>query len=711
MAILNDDMDLRFNQALRNPDQLNRARRTAKVGRATVGKTITAADKAALPILTKKCNDKNSQDYGLWQEDRLVNHIYNRCILSDKERMGRINRMKAIDIQLSGMVNHKGDVREKKRDKENRMGRPAKPTKHNLPLAYAQIDDFVTYAMSLYAPEMNIFIATSSADKQSVAEGLTREIGKHGQTLGYYRQFCKFILNSMKYNLGAMSVNWEKCEGKVFTTSQGQSPTNQPGATPGQVTIQDGIVWEGNYLKSCDMYNFLFDTSVHPCDLPLKGEFYAEVELKTPFQIRRMNRQKILWGIERYINTYAPIANTNNATFYRTPPVLHEGLIEGGQTTNWQQVLSAGGPAQSSQLGIELVWYTTWIVPSEFGLSSSDDLELWRIGMANGLYITAAYEVEVSHGQLTVACAAPVEDDLWNNQRSYAEMLLPLQHFASFLLNSHIDATRKAIYGITVYDKNAFPGMDLDTEDLIGARIPMKSTSTGLTIDQVFRHFVDAPETEGNVDMISKIVDIMQKIMPTNQAQQVADLERATEYQAAATVQASSRRNLKITRIINDQAINPIKMQMMYNIYQNVTVIEYTGSDGSKQTITPSDLVDAQIEFDVGTGLKGLDRLMQISIFKDLMGYLFQVKGMDQQVDLLGLLSYVCQIAGFETDLSRFRIQTPQAAQQAQANADNGQQPQNGQQPSAQAQQPNNQQPNGQVVDKSAGPQTVATKQ
>lgn len=703
MAILNDDMDLRFNAGLRNPDALNRARRTAKVGRAVVGKTLTPADKAALPILTKKCTDKNSQDFGLWQEDRLVNHIYNRCILSDKERMGRINRMKAIDIQLSGMVNNKNDIKEKKRDKDNRMGRPPSPTKMNLPLAYAQMDDYVTYAMSLFAPEMNIFVATSAADKQSVAEGLTREIGKHGQTLGYYRQFCKFLINAVKYNLGAISVNWEKCEGKVFTSSQGQGPNGQPGATTGQVVAQDGTVWEGNYLKSLDMYNFLFDTSVHPCDLPLKGEFYADIELKTPFQIRRMARQKILFGIERYINTYAPIANTNNATFYRTPPVLHEGLIEGGQTTNWQQVLSAGGPAQSSQLGIELVWYTTWIVPSDFGLSSSDELELWRIAMANGLYITAAYQIEVSHGQLPVACGAPIEDDLWNNQRSYAEMLLPLQHFASFLLNSHVSATRKAIYGITVYDKNAFPGMDLDAEDLIGARIPMKSTSTGMTIDQMFRHYNEAPETDQNVEMISKIVDIMQKIMPTNQAQQVADLERATEYQAAATVQASSRRNLKITRILNDQAITPIKFQMMYNIYQNVTVIKYTGSDGTVQQITPSDLVDAEIEFDVGTGLKGLDRLMQISIFKDLMGYLFQVKGMDQQVDLLGLLSYVCQIAGFETDLSRFRIQTPQAAQQAQAAAANGQQqpPANGQ-----SQQP----ANNQTVDKSAGPQTVAAQ-
>lgn len=695
MAILNSDGDLRITggtaeMKLRNPDALNRARRKAGFPGVNARRTLDPDDKKAMPILTKKCTDKNSQDYGLWQEDRLVNHIYNRCILSDKERGGRINRMKAIDIQLSGMVNLREDPKEKKQDKENKKGVAAKPIRHNLPLAYAQIDDLVTYMMSLYAPEMNIFVATSSANKQSVAEGLTREIGKHGQTLQYYRHFCKFLLNSVKYNLGAMSCVWEQSNGKTFTKDTTQ------GAAQGQLAKVDGIVWQGNVLKSLDMYNFLFDTSVHPCDLPLKGEFFAEVELKTPFQIRRMADQNMLFGIERYINSYAPIANTNNATFYRTPPVLHDGLIEGGQTTNWQQVLSAGGPAQSSQLGIELVWYTTWVRPVDFALSQDTDLQLWRIGMANGLYLTAAYQIDVSHNQLPVACGSPIEDDLWNNQRSYAEMLLPLQHFASFLLNTHVDATRKAIYGITVYDKSCFPGLDLDTSDLIGAHIPMKSTSSGIDIDKAFRHYNSAPETDQNVEMISKIVDIMQKIMPTNQAQQVADLERATEYQAAATVQASSRRNLKIARIINDQALTPIKFQMMYNIYESVTSIEYTDTKGGTQTITPAMLLDAQIEFDVGTGLKGMDRLMQISIFKDLMAYLFQVKGMDQQVDLLGLLSYVCQIAGFETDLSQFRIKTPQQAQQDTANTQNNAGG-NGQQPA-----------NSQTVDQTPGTSTVA---
>lgn len=642
----------------------------AKAPRGMQRRLLTPDDKKAMPFLNKKYNNKLSPEFGMWQEDRLVKHIVDRLRLSDQERQIRIQRMQEIDVQLSGVVAM--EVDDKKRDKENKMGRKPQPVAHNLPLAYAQLDDCTTYCMSLFAPEMNMFIATSQAKKQSVAEGLTREIGKHGQTLQYYRNVSKFVYNSLKYNLGAVSCRWEKSTGNIFTadTTQGQG-------TVGQITKKRGTVWEGNVLKSVDMYNFLFDTSVHPCDLPLRGEYFAEVEMTTPFRAKRMQDQKLLFGVDRFINTVAPISNSNSNTFYMYPPSVRDQRTEASTTTtNWKNFWSDTGPARDSSAGIELAWYTGWFRPSDYDLSSSDELELWQICLAQGMYIGSAFQIEASHEQLPVACAAPIEDDLRNDQRTYAEMLLPLQHFASFLLNTHVAATRKAIYGITVFDKASFPGLDLDTEDLIGARIPMKSTSQNIDIDKAFRHYNDAPSTDQNVEMVGKIVELMQKILPTNMANQVADLQRATEYQAAATVQATSRRNLKIARMINDQALTPIKFQMMYNIYENVTVIEYTKPDGTLGQITPKDLLDAQIEFDVGTGLKGLDRLMQVSIFKEIMGYLFQVKDIGAQVDLLGLLSYVTQIAGFETDLSQFKLAPPPPVEGTQVPGQEGAPPQ-----------------------------------
>lgn len=628
-----------------------------RVTKVEARRRLTPADRLALPFLGKKNTDPKSPNFGKWQEDCIVQHIIARLKLSDSERKIRVDRMSEIDIQLSG-VTKLSDDRDQKRDKENKQGSKAQPVEANIPLAYSQIDDCVTYCMSLFAPEANIFVATSTAKKQGVAEGLTKEIGKQGQTLMYYRQLARVVLNALKYNFGGFAVRWETQTGIVFKP-------DEKNAIAGSIKQTEGTVWEGNVLKSVNCYNFLYDTSVHPVDLPLRGEYYAEVELQTPFRAKRMEDQKILFGVDRFIDEIAPYGSSDGSTFYVAPPVVRERLVDRATsgTTNWVQFMSAdGSQAKDSRLGLEFVWYTGWVRPYKLGLSESKKLEVWQLCMVNGRYIAHATHLDVTHGQLPCAIATPIEDDLDNNQRTFAEMLLPLQHFASFLLNTHVAATRKAIYGITVFDSALFPGIDLGTDDLIGARIPMKSSGAAVDIDKAFRHYNEAPATDQNVEMVGKIVELMQKILPTNQAQQVADLERATEYQAAATVQASSRRNLKIARLINDQCLSVVKFQMMYNIYQKINVIEYTDADGKPAKITPKDLLEAAIEFDIGTGLKGLDRLMQVSIFKDIMSYLFQVKDIGAQVDLLGLLSYVTQLAGFETDLSEFRLAAPTVA-------------------------------------------------
>lgn len=612
---------------------------------------ITPADRTALPIL------KNPV-----MEQKLVEYILERLRLANIERTSRIQRCTDIDIQMSGFI--KLDIDDRKREADNKRGKPPKPVKHNLPLTMAQIDEAVTYLMSVFAPNMDIFVATSRADKQAIAEGLMEEVNGQGQLGQYYREMCKMCLNALKYNIGGFSIAWEKHMGYTFENMGG-----------GQVQKKVGVVWEGNTIKSLDMYNFLFDTSVHPVDLPQKGEFFAEIIPITPFRAKKMGEDGKLFGIGRFVNETMPLSpndGANQISFYYNPPSVREnvGNADGG-VTNWRQILSAAGGAgnaQSSRPVLEIAYYTTWIYPNDFGLSDSKVCELWRIAMVNGRYIGFAVKLDDTHGMLPCAMAAPIEDDLINEQRTYAEQLLPLQHFASFLLNTHQDATRKAIYGITLYNPNIFPGLDKSPDEMVGGMIPMRSSATDIDISKAFQQINDAPDTDQNVDMVSKIMEIMQKILPTNQAQQVASLERATEYQAAATVQASNRRNLKIARMISDQALTVLKFQMMYNIYSNIGQIEYTDPQtGQTQTISPADLIDAKIELDVGTGLRGIDRLMQIQIMKDILTLVVQSQQAIQEIDLVSLLNYIAGLAGDKTDLAQFKRPSPAAPPNAAA--------------------------------------------
>lgn len=606
----------------------------------TVSYKPTQRDSIAMPILKNRA-----------KEELLVKHIVDRLNLSNNERRQRVGRMTDIDVQLSGYVSLDADDR--KRMRENKQGKPAKPVKHNLPLTASQLDEGVTFLMGVYAPDMDIFTAQSSADKQEIADGLTSEINAQGQRVGYYRQMCKVCVNALRYNIAAMSCSWEQQYGVVFTNS---------GA--GQLTKTNGVVWQGNILKSMDMYNFFYDTSVHPVDLPQKGEYFAEVDRITAFRARKMENDRMLYGCDRFINVDGvPQCPNAAAKYYEYAPVVRDdvqGTRSGG--VNWQaQFNDVGlGGAQESEVAIELVNFTAWINPKQFGLADDDELQLWRITMAQSSYICYALKLDDSHGLLPIGVTTPIEDDLDNDQRTYAEMLMPLQHLASFMLNTFQDATRRNVYGLTLFDPRVVALLDKTTEEMVAGVIPIKSTATEVDIDKAFRHYNTASGTEQNVSMVGNIMDLMQKIMPTDQLRQVADLERATLYQAAATVQASSRKNLKIARLMNDQCFTNLKMLMLYGIYANIGSIDYFNEEtGQKSQIAPVDLIDAKLELDVGTGLKGIDRLMELQIWQYITNAVIQSQQGIQEIDIVKLLTYVANLAGDRTDLSQFRRTAP----------------------------------------------------
>jgi hypothetical protein len=585
------------------------------------------------------------------KEMKLVEYLKARLHMADSERQNRIQRCVDIDVALSGFV--KLDADDNKRDRDNKKGKAPKPTKHNIPLAAAQIDEAVTFHMQVFAPEMDIFTASSTVNKQPLANGLTQEVNNQGQRAQYYRHFSRMIANALKYNFGGFTCMWEKHYGYVFTSS---------GA--GQVNKEPGVVWEGNMLKSINAYNFFYDTNVHPVDLAMRGEFFAEAELVSGFRALKMQNDNLLFGIERCFDKEGKVKNDGEFKWYREPPAVrnYENSASSGRV-NFQADLQAGaGSLKAPAAGgkIELVNFTCWIVPKEFGLSTSDELELWRVTLAQNKYICYGAKLDDTHGMLPCGLTTPLEDDLGNEQRTYAEQLTGLQHYASFLLNVDQDAARKSLYGITVYNPAVFPGLDKRQEELVGANIPMRSTNSEIDIDKVFRHYATAPNTDRNWDKMKGVVDLMQKVLPTDQLRQVADLERATLYQAAATVQASNRRNLKTARMIYDQCLMYIKLQMIYNILSNMSEIEYVDEEtGEIVKISPAALVEAKLELDVGTGIKGIDKLMQLQIWERILNAIIQSQAALQEFDIVKFLTFFASMAGDKTDLAQFRRTTP----------------------------------------------------
>lgn len=586
----------------------------------------------AMPIL------KNIQN-----EANLIWHCKLRMDLALPERDARHERCSQIDVQLNGFV--KLDRDDQKRFKELLTKGKVKPVDHNLPLADAQLDDCSSYLMSIFAPDMNLFESSAPAAKAEMAKAVTQTINEQGQRGQYYRHFARVCTDALKYNFAAITCYWEKEQGYVFQGGEG-----------GVLNKQVGTVWAGNALEACDVYNFFYDATQHPVDLPKKGEWFCQVDIMSPFRALKDQQDGKEFGVDRVYNSANNTLMTPQVSYYKPPPIVRDSLTGAVGGTDFVSILrEQAGPAQESAAGIERWRYTTWLRPKDFGLSDSTALELWQIHIMQGAFITLAVKLDDSHGMLPVACASPIEDALKNQQRTYAERLLPLQHFSSFLLNTHQAGVRKSLYGVTVYNQSLFPGLDLSKEDLTSATIAMRGSAQGVDIDKAFRHYNTAPSTDQNVDMISKVDSIMQKILPTDLYRQVADLERATLYQAAATVQTGNRRSLKIARMVSNQCLEMLKMQMIFNIYANQEAIEYIKDDGTTDTVTPAQFVTLGLENYISNGLKGIDRLMIITAFKEVLAMILQSQQAIQELDIVKLLAYFFNLIGEAVDLNEFR--------------------------------------------------------
>lgn len=576
----------------------------------------------------------------------LLEHIRQRMLYSKPVRDLLVNRFEQLDKDLEGFL--KLDEDDIKRARDNKLGRGMKPTDTKLTLADQQLDDAITYLMSVFAPDDGIFSAVADPQKQFIANAFADKLNEDGNSRGYYRQLALGLLNMLRYNIGGWLVEWCELEGPVIK--------NTP---DGQAQLTTDITFTGNIIEALDVYNLFYDVAVQPTDVATKGEYFATVDVYRKYRIQRMAELGEIYDIERFFEHGEVLP-----FWWRRKPDVRSDMTGSSATTpDWVKIMSATLGVGEVNKAYEAINYVGWLCPNMFGLSQDKNFECWRITVVNSTYIVRTEKIDTPHGMLPIALGMPIETLLGMQVMSHAERLVPLQNFASFLLNAHQRATRKALYGMTYYDPNVVPIGDKEHTDLESAKIPVKPPGLGQDFD-IRRHIItvtDAPQTEQTLEDMDKVITLMQKFLPTDFQKQVADLQRATQYQAAATVQGGNRRNLKLAKIIEDQAMRPLRFMMMYNFIarSNESLNAINPQTGQAQLLTPSDFRGAKLEFAMADGLKALDKMTIIQNYKDLFGMIVQSQEALQQFDFINFISYVGDLMGDKTDINQFRIQNP----------------------------------------------------
>jgi hypothetical protein len=549
-----------------------------------------------------------------------------------------------------------------------------------MPIVNQKINDMVSIISNVIFPPTGMYSAISTKSKMPIAKAVSAEMNKHAQRFAHFTECQRAVSNLLRYNIAALKVNWEEVHGQKAT----------PNPANGSVAFQRGVIFEGNLVKSVDPFNLFYDGSIlNFNELAQNGEFVAHAYRESIFRLKARIEAGNYFGSTELgdddkINA---IFTTAYPGFYYSPPpfdIEHWEKSEcgsddprGAGDINWSDVASGNGassgfmPTGQANLHkyglVEIVEMFVRLDADDYGLApdeatgtetTEEGVTVWRILLLNGRRIILAEPDTSPHGMLPIQVGAMFQDENSDmHEKSMAEYIITFQQHMQDMLNKLQLAMKKGVLGgLTIYNAKKI-GLT-NNNNPVGGYIPITDVPEN---DDIRRHIMqlsNVPDTARTAEQIGFLTELLEQIAPTRQAQQVADLQRATEFQAAATIAASSKRSLSLAKLADESLFGPIRHMQLMNLYQYSAGIQSTDDAGAETTLMPAALASANLEFDISSGLLGLDRLIMSNRLWQVITALIQ-SNLAASYDMGGLIDYYLTMLGDRTDFKTFKIATP----------------------------------------------------
>jgi hypothetical protein len=592
---------------------------------------------------------KNMQMHG-----KLLQFLRQRLMAGVDVRDTDLERLVRMDKKVAGWLalTKEDQIRQQTQD---RSGDPLM-MKMNLPLAWVHIDDIMTYFAQTFAPNRGMFYHTANPNDTDEAAQIVVKMNNDAIWSGAYREILLGLFSLLKYNKGGWWLNWSKEMGPTLVQSDSEKDP--------EVEMQ--IRWQGNRMEGVDNYNTFYDPSVPIHRVHIDGEFVARADVRSRYWLQNKAAAGQFFNCEEALDKDC----SNGVTFkyYRNPPQEAQfntnSNASGG--TDWVSILrETSGYIQAN--GYELVTIYVRLNPTEFGLipgptaarAARNRYEVWRFTILNDETIIDATYMNNIHGYLPCFLGTMNDDIMGAATKSVGEILTPLQDFASFLVNVHVEGARKNLYGTTFYDPTM---VDYDSvpQGQVAARIKVRPAAYGKDIRTYIFHDNATQDTNQTMQDLESIMGLINQFFPTQSLpSQIASIDRAVDSQVAAVQQGANRRQQKAARQIDDSIFRNVRFAMYYNIIQYAPDQEEITDvfTGKQVTLDVSKLRQSNLPFIIGQGLKAIDRMAAAGMLQQIIFAMIQAPQVAQGIDLLGLIDYWTSMIDVDIDMKQFRLQ------------------------------------------------------
>lgn len=596
--------------------------------------------------------------------DNLLEYLLERLRIGKDQRDSRVHRLGKIDRDVSGWIIRRGTEEQARERAKLESGTPT-ALESNLPITFIHLDDMMTYFAQTFAPNRGMFYQLAKPEEQAIASQLVALMNYHAVFSGYYRQLLLTLWSILKYNYGGVTLQWNTEYGPKLVSDQ-----------QGNTQVEQVATFAGNGIEALDLYNTFWDPTVHPVNVHKDGEWAARAKRRSLYWLKQKCLDRLYFNCSDLLEAGEDEfgAPASYATFYINPPQearLNAGTHGNNGKDDWLSILSDTWVMDDGQF--EVVDVTIRINPNDFGLiegtaeqrAARNQYEIWRISVLNGERIIACVHLNNVHKHIPFYFGVINDDTSGEDSKSPAEILQPLADFASFLMNIHVKACRKNVWGTTFYDPSVVDFSKVP-EGEVAARVPIKPQGYGKDIRQYVYHDSKVLDTKQTLQDMQGVMSIIDQFFPTqSMPSQIAGIDRAISSQVAAVQQGSNRRQHKAARLMDDTMMRPMRAGMYYNIVQyQEDGAEVPNFYGSPVKVDLSLLRDTNLSTVIGQGLMAIDRQAAMEMVQKVIFALIQNPRASQQVDIMKMLDYWVGLMDIEMNLSQFTLTPEQIAAQ-----------------------------------------------
>lgn len=531
----------------------------------------------------------------------------------------------------------------------NRAGNPNKFQNIVIPVVLPQIENAVTYQQSVFLSGIPIFGVVSDpefADEALMMETLIAQQQVKGK---WIQELTKTLRRGFKYNISATEVSWDEKTSYALETDVSAGQSNN-------MAKQKQVIWAGNFVKSLDMYNVIWDTRVAPSEVAEYGEFAGYTECYS-----RMRLKQLIASLPTSHNVTSAFESTRKAGgdtyygYYHIPMLNPDALLDRSWTQEMNWLSWAGQDAVDRNIKYQNAYDVTVlygrILPSDFNLKNvpaPNTPQVWKFIIVNHEVVIYSERLTNAHNLIPIVFNQPLDDGLNYQTKSFAQNVQPIQEIATAFSNSSIASRRRAISDRMLYDPSRVSAGAINN-DSPTAKIPVRPSAYGKNLAEAVYPFpfrddqfqINSAEMQMYLGMANQISGLN----PARQGQFVKGNKTKAEYQDVMANANGRDQNIAIG--LEDTLFSPLKEIIKSNILQYQSGVRlFSPTAQSAVDIDPIRLRQANLIFKVSDGLAPSEKIIDADSLALALNTVAQSPQLGAGFNLPQLFSYLMKSRG-----------------------------------------------------------------